>query len=158
VEPADRAVVVHLEKRAKQLALAAARAASAKAALQRSPDVALLDESRLAGPDLAAGGHGFHDLPFLDLPFLDLPFLDFPFFGLPDVLRSGLRVFSRLSRLARPSRSFARRSLRVTPSRFLLGGMTCPSDTSSNRSAPAIGCASTRRTSTTSPRRCMAPL
>src|SRR6202043_2477001 len=144
VEVADLAVVVDLEEGAKQFSLAAARAAAAEAALQRGPDVAFLDEAGFAGPYLAGGAHGFHDLPLFDLP---------------DFFRSGFRGFSRG---LRPGlclvRTFARGKAGVAASRFLPRGMSWPSDNSSNRSAPAIGTASTRRTSTTSPSRCMAPL
>src|SRR6478752_9545876 len=142
IESAHRAVVVDLEKRAKQLALAASRAATAQAAPHCAPHVALFDRSGFAGPYCCCRVHRFHDFPLFDLP------------GLP-----GLRCFSRG---LRPGRAFEALIGAFIPSglpsRFLPRGMTWPSDNSSNRSAPATGAASTRRTSTTSPSRCMAPL
>src|SRR6185295_17534144 len=141
---ANRAIVRGLQKGAKQLAFAAARAAAAKAALHRGPEVALLAPDGIPGPDWRRGAHRFHDLPFFGLPGFGLP-------GLRSFLR-GLRpgcAFDGVTCALEPSRP---------PSRFLPRGMTLPSDNSSNRSAPATGAASTRRTSTTSPNRCMAPL
>src|SRR6185312_5923030 len=86
IEPAYPAIVVDLQERAKQLSLAAARTAAAKAALERSPHVALFDEARLARPDFGGRGHRFHDLLRL---------------ALPDFFFSGLRPFSRAPRSKR---------------------------------------------------------
>src|ERR1700744_3878307 len=69
IEAAYPAIVVDLEERAEQLAFAAARTAAAKAALQRRPDVALLDQAGLACPGFC---HRLHDLPRLS-PFSALP-------------------------------------------------------------------------------------
>src|SRR4029450_5365529 len=103
VETADRAVVIDLQEGAKQLALAAAGAAAAKAALHCGPDVALLGVYGIPGPDWRRGAHGFHDLPLFDLPGLALPDLaladldfsnlDFPNLDFPDLptLSRGLR-------------------------------------------------------------------
>src|SRR5882757_4086598 len=139
VEATGRAMVVDLQEGAKQLAFAAARAAAAEAAFHRGPDVALRGGRGVPGPDSRRRIHRFHDLPFFGWPGFALP---------------GLRSFLRG---LRPGCGFALRSV-LALSRFLPRGMALPSDNSSNRSAPATGAASTRRTSTTSPSRCMAPL
>src|ERR1700722_8153845 len=68
VEVANRAIIVHLEECAKQLAFAAARAAAAKAALYRSPHITLFSDRGFPGPDFGGCGGGYHDLPFFDLP------------------------------------------------------------------------------------------
>src|SRR3954453_7161880 len=144
VETADRAVVIDLQEGAKQLALAAAGAAAPKAALHRGPDVALLGLHGIPGPDWRRGAHRFHDLPFFGLPGFGLP-------GLRSFLR-GLRpgcAFDGVACALEPSRP---------PSRFLPPGIPWPSDNSTNRTVLSTGAASTRRTSTTSPNRCMAPL
>src|SRR5207244_1928573 len=143
VETASRTMIVNLQEGAKQFSLAAARAAAAKAALHRAPDVALLADSGFAGPHGGCASYRLHDLPLPDLPDFCLP-----------RLRSLLRE-------AWCGRSFSAcwdfRTSRL-PSRFLPRCTIRPSDSSSKRSAPATGAASTRRTSTTSPSRCMAPL
>src|SRR5882724_565548 len=144
IEAAGRAIIGGLEESAKQFAFAATRAAATKTALHCGPEVALLGLHGIPGPDWRRGAHRFHDLPFFGLPGFGLP-------GLRSFLR-GLRpgcAFDGVACALEPSRP---------PSRFLPRGMTWPSDNSSNRNAPATGAASTRRTSTTSPSRCMAPL
>src|ERR1700732_1132140 len=138
IQPANRAVVVDLEEGAKQLAFAAAGAAATESALQRGPYIALLGRRGILGPNHLVGAHGFHDLPLFDLPD----------FASPD-LRSFLRGLRPGCGLACGPATFWRLPRR---------GAAWPSDNSSNRKAPATGAASTRRTSTTSPSRCMAPL
>src|SRR4051812_17846973 len=143
IQSAYLTMIVHFKEGAKQFSLAAARTAAAQPALQRGPQVALFAGHLIPGPDLGRLAHAFHDLPLFDLPDLALP---------------GLR--SLLRRL-RPGSGFACdwRGAAVPPwSRRRPRVATRPSESSSNRNAPATGAASTRRTSTTSPSRCMAPL
>src|SRR3954447_990245 len=64
---------VDLEEGAKQFSFAAARAAAAKAALHRAPDVALFDRTGLAGPHRGGGAYRFHDWPLFGLPGFGLP-------------------------------------------------------------------------------------
>src|SRR6478752_8505007 len=113
IEAAGRAVAGDLEIGAEQFSLAAARTAAAKAALQRRPHVALLDETRLARPGFR---HRLHDLPRLS-----------PFPGLPDFFPGLLFVSLGL----RPGRVPARR---LPCGKRPLRGTVCPSDSSSNRS------------------------
>src|SRR5690349_16102904 len=87
IEAAGRAIVGHLQPGAKQLALAAARAAAAEAALHRGPHVALCaDDGSLARPYLRSRAYRFHDFGLA---------LDLPRFTLPDFFLSGLRFLSR---------------------------------------------------------------
>src|SRR4029450_10853073 len=145
IQPANRTMIGHLQECAKQLALAAARTASAKSAFQRGPDVALFGQCGISGPDFRLLAHGFRDLSFEGPPLFYFPRL--PLAGLRSFLR-GLRPGCALAWVPDVWR---------VPSRLLRGGAR-PSDKSSKRRAPAMGAASTRRTSTTSPSRCMAPL
>src|SRR5689334_14801164 len=73
VEPAGRAVVGRLQEGTEQFSLAAVRAAAAKTALHRAPEVALLTDSGFAGPHGRCAAYGLHDLPFPDLPDFCLP-------------------------------------------------------------------------------------
>src|SRR4051812_3457788 len=143
IKPAHRAVIVHFQEGPKQFPLAATRATSAQAPLESGPKVTFLTCRGFPGPDLCRLVHGFHDLPFFDLLLLR---------GLRSFLR-GLRPGCALAGVSREiPASFG------VASRRRPRGITRPSDNSSNRSAPATGAASTRRTATTSPSRCMAPL
>src|ERR1700742_4799496 len=176
VEVAHRTIVVDLEEGAKQFALATTRTAAAKAALDRGPHVALLAAGGLPGPSLLGHGlasqgsrccaHGAHDLPFPDLllpdlPLPDLPGLDLPLPAVPGLPLPDLRSFSRELRPGYFLAGACICALGPSPrprSRCRPRGAIWPSDSNSKRNAPATGAASTRRTSTTSPSRCMAPL
>src|SRR5205085_1541 len=138
IQSANRAVIGDFQESTKQFALAAARAAAAQASLQGGPQVALFGRPGFPLPDDRLAAHGFHDLPFIAFPILLLPCLR----SLSRGLRPGWALVCGLEA-----------SWRLRPR-----GASLPSDNSSNRSAPATGAASTRRTSTTSPNRCMAPL
>src|SRR5262249_9798093 len=72
VEVADRAIVGGLQESAKQLSLAAARTAAAKAALHRAPEVTPPANSVFPGPHSRCA-YRFHGLPFPDLPDFCLP-------------------------------------------------------------------------------------
>jgi len=142
-EPTDQpygrgAVIIDLQKCAEQFAFTTARTAAAEAALQGDPDVALFGTRGFPGPDDRARAQAFHDLPFFDLRVLALP---------------GWRSFLRGLRPGCALACCLELSWRLWPRAIGL-----PSDSSSNRNAPATGAASTSRTSTTSPSRCMAPL
>src|SRR5436190_11264637 len=153
IQPANRTMIGHLEECAEQLALAAAGTAAAQSAFQRGPDLALFAPCGIPRPDFRLFAHGFHDLSFEGLPLFDLPRL--PLAGLPRLPLAGLRSFLRGLRPGCAPAWIP--DAWWMPSR-LLRGATRPSDKSSKRRAPAMGTASTRRTSTTSPSRCMAPL
>src|SRR5947209_14072904 len=140
VQPANGAMIVHFQESAKEFSFAAARTAPAQAPLERGPQVAFFACLGVPGPDFCRLVHGFHDLPFFDL--LRLP-----------ALRSFLRGLLPGCAFARASRTGPAALSRRRPR-----GTTRPSESSSKRNAPATGAASTRRTSTTSPSRYMAPL
>src|ERR1700722_19688743 len=141
IQPANRAAIGNLEESAEDFAFAAARTAATESALKRRPHIALLGRRGIPAPDDLVCAHGFHDLPFFDLPDLALP-------GLRSFLR-GLRPGCGLA----CALDIPRPGSRLRPREG-----AWPSDSHSKRSAPATGAASTRRTSTTSPNRCMAPL
>src|SRR3569623_279229 len=146
--------IVGFQEGAKQFALAAGRAAAAPAAHHRSPDIAFGRSGRRRSPWERRLRHGcgrlhrcaVHHLPRLPLPDLALP------------LGLSLRIFPFGLRPAFDAAPCFMPGRPRLPNSRLPRGVFVPSERSSNRSAPATGAASTRRTSTTSPSLCMAPL